>query len=215
MISDIKCLKICLKTCFRRLQMTYAPTLPRTHTHTHTHACARTDTRTHSHTDTGSAVVTRGKAKIPWVFTPAQRETVDSRCRKVVMPHKIAAWCSTKEGLLQNGQRCWRMVSKMGVFFMFPVLFRGTNALVPPLTKLVYSIRLLLGRVVSEKKRRGKGWQSCFNHVFQDDLRLAKRLMPESMSEYKKVNPNPNPNPNLINFNPNPNPNLSYTHAHR
>ena len=104
---------------------------------------------------------------------------------------------------------------KWEFFFMFPVLFRGTNALVPPLTKLVYSIRLLLGRVVSEKKRRGKGWQSCFNHVFQDDLRLAKRLMPESMSEYKKVNPNPNPNPNLINFNPNPNPNLSYTHAHR
>ena len=70
---------------------------------------------------------------------------------------------------------------------MLPVIFRGTVTLVVPLTKLVYSIRLLLGRVVSEKFRRNKGWQTCFNHVSRDDLRLARGLMPESMSEYEKV----------------------------
>ena len=140
-------------------------------------------------TDTGTAVISVGEGKIPWVFTSEQRELVDSRCRRMVMPHNIHAWCTTKEGVLQNKSTCWRMVSKFLVFFMLPVLFRGTNALHKPLTKLVYSLKLLLGRVVSEKHRRRKGWLTCFHHVPGPDLELAKRLVPESMSEYSNVTP--------------------------
>jgi len=57
------------------------------------------------------------------------------------------------------------MVSKILVFFMLPVLFRGTVDLNKPLTKLVHALRLLLGRVVSEKLRRDKGWLTCFHHI--------------------------------------------------
>ena len=83
----------------------------------------------------------------------------------------------------------WWGVQNGRFFFMFPVLFRGTNSLVHPFTKFVYCMRLLLGRVISEKKRRDRGWQTSFNHVFRSDLTSAKRLLPESMSEYSKVNP--------------------------
>ena len=114
---------------------------------------------------------------------------MDSRCRRVVMPHNCAAWCTTKEGLLENRSSCWRMVSKITVFFMLPVLFRGTGDLVDPLAKLVYALRLLLGHVVSEKRRRSKGWLTCFHHISREDLALATRLIPESMSEYAKVTP--------------------------
>ena len=81
------------------------------------------------------------------------------------------------------------MISKIRVFFMFPVLFRGTGDLVDPLTKFVYSLRLLLGRVVSEKRRRDKGWLTCFHHISQSDLALASILLPESMCEYVRVTP--------------------------
>lgn len=105
------------------------------------------------------------------------------------MPHNCHAWCTTEEGILKNSQRCWRMVSKIQVFFMLPVLFRGTGDLHKPLTKLVHAIRLLLGRVVSEKIRRSKGWLTCFHHISTQDLKLATLLVPESMSEYAKVTP--------------------------
>ena len=58
---------------------------------------------------------------------------------------------------MENRQPCWRMVSKIRVFFMLPILFRGISTLVDPLTKLAYGLRLLLGRVVCEKQRRDKG----------------------------------------------------------
>ena len=105
------------------------------------------------------------------------------------MPHNVHAWCTTKEGILQNSRTCWRMVSKLLVFFMLPVLFRGTVDLHKPLTKLVYALRLLLGRVVSEKHRRSKGWLTCFHHISRSDFESANRLVPESMSEYAKVTP--------------------------
>ena len=143
----------------------------------------------HTTTDTGAAVISVGEGKLPWVFTPEQRELVDSRCRRVVMPHNCHAWCTTKEGILKNTQTCWRMVSKILVFFMLPVLFRGTVDLHRPLTKLVHALRLLLGRVISEKHRRRKGWLTCFHHISSQDLKLARRLVPESMSEYVNVTP--------------------------
>ena len=96
-------------------------------------------------------MISVGEGKIPWVFTHEQRELVDLRCRRVVMPHNSHAWCTTEEGILKNTQTCWRMVSKILVFFMLPVLFRGTVDLHKPLTKLNHALRLLLGRVVSEK----------------------------------------------------------------
>lgn len=143
----------------------------------------------HATTDTGAAAISVGKGKIPWVFTAEQIELVDSRCRRVVMPHNCHAWCTTKEGLLKKTQTCWRMVSKIRVFFMLPVLFRGTNSLHKPLTKLVHALRLLLGRVVTEKHRRRKRWMTCFHHISQQDLQLATRLIPESMVEYKQATP--------------------------
>lgn len=140
-------------------------------------------------TETGQAVVRRGKRKIPWVFTRAQKQLVNSRSRRVVMPHNCHAWCTTKEGLLENRKLCWRMITKMRVFFMFPVLFRGTGDLAKSLTKLVYGIRLLIGRVVSERVRHNKRWLTCFNHVSKDDLKLSRRLLPESLCEYMKCTP--------------------------
>ena len=168
MVCLLECLIICLKTCLK-ICLKAIVSIP--------------------HTDTGTAVISIGKGKIPWVFTPEQREMVDSRCRRMVMPHNCHAWCTTKEGILENRQTCWRMVSKITVFFMLPVLFRGTVDLVDPLTKLVYSLRLLLGRVVSEKRRRDKGWLTCFHHISRQDLRLTSTLVPEGMSEYEKVTP--------------------------
>ena len=140
-------------------------------------------------TDTGRAVVARGKGNLPWVFTREQREKVDMRCRRVVMPHNCHAWCTTKEGLIKNRQSCWRMISKVTVFFMLPILFRGTGDLVKALTKMVYAIRLLIGRVVTERVRRNKGWLTCFNHVSKEDLVIARRLIPESLSEYGNCTP--------------------------
>ena len=136
-------------------------------------------------TDTGSAVVSVGKAPIPWVFTPEQVELVDSRCRRLVVPHHCHALCTTKAGVLKDRSSCWRMVSKIRLFFMFPVLLMGTNNLHGPLTKLVHSLSLLLGRVVSERTRRNKGWKTCFHHVSQRDIRLSEQLIPESMCEYE------------------------------
>ena len=138
-------------------------------------------------TDTGSAVVSVGKQAIPWVFTPDQVEMVDSRCRRLVLPHHCHALCTTEEGVFKNTSSCWRMVSKIRLFFMFPVLLMGTNNLHAPLTKLVHGLSLLLGRVVSEKTRHNKGWKTCFHHVSQPDIQLSERLIPESMSEYERA----------------------------
>lgn len=136
-------------------------------------------------TDTGSAVVSVGKAPIPWVFTPEQVELVDSRCRRLVVPHHCHALCTTKAGVLKDRSSCWRMVSKIRLFFMFPVLLMGTNNLHAPLTKLAHGLTLLLGRVVSEKTRRLKKWKTCLHHVSMSDVRLSQRLIPEAMSEYE------------------------------
>lgn len=136
--------------------------------------------------DTGSAVVSVGKGSIPWVLTPDQIEMVDSRCRRLVVPHHCQAFCTTKEGIFQSRSNCWRMVSKVKMFFMFPVLLMGTNNLHAPLTKLVHGLSLLLGRVVSEKTRRNRRWKTCFHHVSQPDIKLSKLLIPESMSEYER-----------------------------
>ena len=111
---------------------------------------------------------------------------VDSRCRRLVIPHHCHAFCTTKEGVFKNRSSCWRMVSKIRLFFMFPVLLMGTNNLHAPLTKLVHGLTLLLGRVVSEKTRRNNKWQTCFHHVSQPDIQLSERLIPESMSEYER-----------------------------
>ena len=112
---------------------------------------------------------------------------VDSRCRRLVIPHRCDAFCTTKEGVFKERSSCWRMASKIRLFFMFPVLLRDTNNFHAPLTKLAHGFSLLLGRVVSEKTRRNKGWKTCFHHVSQPDIALSNRLIPESMSEYERA----------------------------
>ena len=140
-------------------------------------------------TATGSAVVSVGNEPIPWVFTPEQVEMVDSRCRRLVIPHNCHAFCTTEEGVLKNNSSCWRMISKIRLFFIFPVLLMGTNNLHAPLTKLAHALSLLLGRVVSERTRRNKGWKTCLHHVSQPDIQLSERLIPEGLSEYEHETP--------------------------
>ena len=109
----------------------------------------------HSHLDTGAAVLGHTHAPIPWMLTKEEIAVVDDRFRNVVIPHGVHAFCTFKEGLLENRSACWRMISKFQVFFMIPVMFRGTvPGLLSGLAKVVYSIMLMCGRVISERKRR-------------------------------------------------------------
>ena len=82
------------------------------------------------------------------------------------------------------------MSSKLQVFLMIPVLFMETiPSLYNSLTKLVYGVTLLIGRVVCERFRRSKGYGTCFNHVFPDDFEKARVLIPEAMSEFAQATP--------------------------
>ena len=55
----------------------------------------------------------------------------------------------------------FRLVSKMQVFLMLPVLLLGmVPSLQGALTKIVHGIILLNGRVISERVRRDKGHRS-------------------------------------------------------
>ena len=63
------------------------------------------------------------------------------------------------------------MRSKLQVFLMLPVLFMGTAAsLYHALTKLAYAVVLLIGRVMSERFRRDKGYvceMRCVCNAYQ------------------------------------------------
>ena len=130
----------------------------------------------HSHLDTGTAVLGYKRPPIPWMLTKIEVSVVNERFRSVVIPHGVHAFCTFKEGLLENRytcvcvptpssnvvpivsynrSSCWRMISKIQVFMMIPVMFRGTvPGLLSGLTRLVYAIMLMCGRVISERKRR-------------------------------------------------------------
>ena len=82
------------------------------------------------------------------------------------------------------------MRSKLQVFLMLPVLFMATiPSLYDPLTKLAHGVVLLIGRVISERFRRDKGHRTCFNHVFQDDIKLSKLHITEGLSEFAQATP--------------------------
>ena len=82
------------------------------------------------------------------------------------------------------------MISKLQVFLMIPTLFMGTvPALYNALSKLVYGLVLLFGRVITERFRRDYGYQTCFNHVFLHDLEQSKVIVPEAMSEFAQATP--------------------------
>ena len=129
--------------------------------------------------DTGTAVTSVGKGPIPWVLTDGQVLMFNNRCRRLVIPPYVHAFCTTKQGLFDDKSSCWRMISKMQVFMMLPVLLLGmvpalhrsliqitltltlTLTLNPnpnrSLIKIVQGIILLNGRVISERVRRAKG----------------------------------------------------------
>ena len=137
---------------------------------------------------TGTAVISRGRAPIPWVFSKEKVELFDSRCRRLVVPDGMLAFCSTHKGILEDSSSCWRMTSRMQVFKLLPVLFLDTiPALHSALSKLVYAIQLLTGRVITERTRRDRGFKTCFHHVGPADVNKSKLLMPESLSEYAKL----------------------------
>ena len=59
--------------------------------------------------DTGTAVVSIGKGPIPWVLTDDQVLVFNNRCRRLVVPPHIHAFCTTKEGLFDDNTSCWRL----------------------------------------------------------------------------------------------------------
>ena len=139
---------------------------------------------------TGTAVVSVGKGRIPWVFTKDQIRLVDERFKGIVLPHNCSAFCTTKAGLFKSRTSCWRMVSKMQVFFMLPVLFLDTiEQLRLSLEKLVHGLTLLVGRVLSERRRHDKGYLTCFRHISVRDKNQAGTFITEAMSEYEKMSP--------------------------
>jgi len=78
----------------------------------------------------------------------------------------------------------------MYLFFMMPVLFLDTvSNLVAPLTKLAHAVALLIGRSITERERRVRGWQTCHHHVRIADKRATEVMIPESLSEFSKVTP--------------------------
>ena len=108
--------------------------------------------------NTGTVVVSVGKGPIPWVLTDDEVRMVNNRFKSLVLPPHVHAFCTTEEGLFDNKSSCWRMISKMQVFMMLPVLLLGTlPAIRGSLTKIVHGIMLLNGRVISERVRRAKG----------------------------------------------------------
>ena len=60
--------------------------------------------------DTGTAVVSVGKGPIPWVLTDDQLVMVNNRCRRLVIPPYVHAFCTTKQGLFDDKSSCWRLV---------------------------------------------------------------------------------------------------------
>ena len=127
--------------------------------------------------DTGGSILRTSFPPIPWVLTKEEISLVNSRFRRLVVPHGVHAFCTMKEGLLENRTSCWRfvitlnmnttqnvtssihyihrMVSKLQVFLMLPTMFLGTvPELLSGLSKVVYSIILMSGRVICERKRR-------------------------------------------------------------
>ena len=135
--------------------------------------------------DTGTAVISVGKGRIPWVFTKQELALVDSRFRGLVIPFGVTAFCTTKKGVLQDPSSSWRMTSRMHIFNLLPVLFMDTYpAMYASLVKLVYAVTLLRGRCITEGMRRRLGYKTCFNHVFPRDINKARLLMPESLSEF-------------------------------
>ena len=119
--------------------------------------------------DTGTAVVSVGKGPIPWVLTDDEVLMVNNRFRRLVLPPHVHAFCTTEEGLFDDKSSCWRMISKMQVFMMLPVLLLGTvPAIHASLIKVVHGIMLLNGRVISERVRRDKRSHTC--QLFADAL---------------------------------------------
>jgi len=60
--------------------------------------------------DTGTAVISVGKGKIPWVLTDDQVLMVNDRFRRLVFPPHVHAICTTEQGLFDDKSSCWRLV---------------------------------------------------------------------------------------------------------
>ena len=60
--------------------------------------------------DTGTAVISVGKGKIPWVLTDDQVLMVNDRFKRLVFPPHVHAICTTEEGLFDDKSSCWRLV---------------------------------------------------------------------------------------------------------
>ena len=60
--------------------------------------------------DTGTAVVSVGKGPIPWVLTNDQVVMFNNRCKRLVIPMHVQAFCTTEAGLFDDNSSCWRLV---------------------------------------------------------------------------------------------------------
>ena len=60
--------------------------------------------------DTGTAVVSVGKGPIPWVLTNEQVIVFNSRCKRLVIPAHMQAFCTTESGIFDDNSSCWRLV---------------------------------------------------------------------------------------------------------
>ena len=100
--------KIFFRSCLYRVSKIRGdsypfPGLVLIHAHTHMHI----------YLDTGAAILKETYPPIPWVLTKEEISLVDSRFRRLVVPHGVHAFCTFKEGLLENRTSCWRFVTTL------------------------------------------------------------------------------------------------------
>ena len=60
--------------------------------------------------DTGTAVISVGKGPIPWVLTHDQVVMFNNRCKRLVIPKHVQAFCTTEAGIFDDHSSCWRLV---------------------------------------------------------------------------------------------------------
>ena len=61
--------------------------------------------------DTGTAVVVSvGKGPTPWVLANEQVIVFNSRCKRLVIPAHMQAFCTTESGTFDDNSSCWRLV---------------------------------------------------------------------------------------------------------
>ena len=69
--------------------------------------------------DTGTAVISVGKGRIPWVLSDAETRMVNNRFKNLVIPPYMHAFCTTKQGLFDDKSSCWRFVVLIRVVTTF------------------------------------------------------------------------------------------------